>query len=447
MAVRLVCASDERPEEVHLVATGISSRVHPLVVQGLLADHPYTCTLQRDDADRAFLGAVSVRTLPLPEPLPPWTVTRDPSFEMSGAYTLFNESSFCDMPNRNHLYIVDPDGEIRWYHELEEITFIDIDASYLGDGELWIGGGHGINLGFGPDYGLLRRMDLSLDVKWEQREPTVGYSYHHDVEPDAGGEALTMTWDEATDGDRSGVGFALERIGVDDPTPTWTWRSQQAVDEGSLTISDAALDLWHPNAAEWVEDDAGPSAWVSLWESHRIVRIDAATGAITWQLGVDGDFTLTDQDGQPAGDEDWFYNQHAPEVHFPRLLLYDNGAYRPGEPYSRALELELDTAARTARITWSYTEPGWLELAVGDLDELPGDHVLIAMGHCACCEPTGAEHGSALVEVDKATGANVWRLDMDDLMRMPYRAERIDGCAIFSNAAWCDEVAAELGGS
>jgi hypothetical protein len=66
-----------------------------------------------------------------------------------------------------------------------------------------------------------------------------------------------------------------------------------------------------------------------------------------------------------------------------------------------------------------------------------GDHLLITRAHCVDC--TRAEDGlSALIELDKATGEVVWRLEMSEMVDGLYRSERLGGCEVFHNTRWCD---------
>ena len=88
------------------------------------------------------------------------------------------------------------------------------------------------------------------------------------------------------------------------------------------------------------------------------------------------------------------------------------------------------------RMSWEFTEEGWFETIWGDVDRLPDGHVLITRAHCGTCQPASAAR-TQLVEVDPATNEVVWRLVMEAQDDAGYRAERVDGCAIFANARYC----------
>jgi hypothetical protein len=146
------------------------------------------------------------------------------------------------------------------------------------------------------------------------------------------------------------------------------------------------------------------------------------------------DFSLIDDDGNPAPVEQWFYTQHAPELDGSTLYVYDNGKDRPGEHYSRVVAFDVDLTARTLHQTWEWRGDGWYEPIWGDVDLLPNGHLLVTRGHCDDC---GADPvPTSWVELDPGTGP-VWELDTPTLGHMGYRAERLDGCAVFANAEYC----------
>jgi hypothetical protein len=188
-------------------------------------------------------------------------------------------------------------------------------------------------------------------------------------------------------------------------------------------------DPWHPNSLAVVEDADGPGVYVSLYYSQEIIRIDRTTGAVTWHLGLDRDFTLT------GGA--WFSKLHAIDI-FPGpngdlLYLYDNGTT---VDQSRAMALELDIAAREATIAWEWTEPTWFEPNWGDVDQTERGTVFVTMSH-AWCRDAALDHLGAFVEIDPASGEVVSRVDFLDEADESYRGQRIDGCDLFANDRYC----------
>ena len=86
---------------------------------------------------------------------------------------------------------------------------------------------------------------------------------------------------------------------------------------------------------------------------------------------------------------------------------------------------------------WSYEEPGWSEPIWGDVDRLPNGNVLISQGHCYDCGGVDPKRRSAVIEVDPDDDTVVWRLDFSEERDGLYRADRVDGCAVFANQRFC----------
>jgi hypothetical protein len=407
------CRSADDPTEVH---TG--SAEGEVILYGLLADTAYDCTLRAGGAteDRSF------RTLPLPDWLPTWTmpVTGD----AGGAYTLFNHCTDRRGDRQSKLLVVDPEGRLRWYTAVP-YDAADLDASWLGEGQILYGGGYSAP----PTV-----VDLSGRTLRDAPLPAGRTDdYHHDTEQLPGGEVLAVAEAPNTDGAVEWTGAVIEQFDPLLERSTWSWNTQRGVDEGWLPVPAASGDPYHTNSIQAV----GDQLYVNFRYLSLLARIDRATGDLVWRLGPDGDFALVDETGAPDDPVNWFNGPHAPEHDGARILFYDNGSTRGVVPrQSRALELTIDEVAMTARVTWEFTEEGWYEGIWGDIDRLPDGNVLIARPHCGTCQPASEER-TQLVEVDPTTDEVVWRLLMDSPDDAGYRAERIDGCELFANARYC----------
>src|SRR5262249_26861192 len=102
----------------------------------------------------------------------------------------------------------------------------------------------------------------------------------------------------------------------------------------------------------------------------------------------------------------------------------------PGNRHTRAVEYEIDEAAKTATLVWewpgSFTTDAWYKTDLyvpfwGDADRLANGNVLIAAGRRGTAASTPE---SRVIEVTRDTGAVAWEL------RFPkdygvYRAERL----------------------
>jgi hypothetical protein len=379
---------------------------------GLLADTAYDCTVS-DDEEQAEL---SFQTRPIPSRIPTWDVTVPG--DADGDYTLLNQATDIATDRQAKLLLLDPEGRLRWFVDIPYQP-PEIDAQYLGDGE-WLYGGNSA-----PP----TRIDLDGDIRREASVASSLLGWHHHVEQVPSGEVWALVHERNHDRAQSWDGFGIDRLDETMSELQWTWSSQRGVDEGWLAIPEAADDPYHANALVLEED----AVWVNLRHQSRLVKLDL-TGALQWSMGINQDFTLLEADGSPADFSRWFFGQHAPEWDGERLLMYDNGMKRPGGSYSRALQLRVDEAARTLQIDWEFTEPGWFESAWGDVDRLEDGDILILRGHCERC---GSRGRTEVIEVEPDTGEVVWRITFDDPHVTSYRAQRIDGCALFDNLEYC----------
>ncbi len=439
-AVRLVCEEQGGEGERHVVRAAGADRYF-LSVRGLKPATRYECRAEREDRTGLSSEPVEVGTDPLPGDLEaPVLMVQDAPRDRIG-YALFNYSHDTGgwVYESRYLVIVDADGHVRWY--LPGVGGGTIDATYIGEDRVLYGG-----YAFGETHPTISTLDwvvLFEDTSGPPEPHGMIGSYHHDVGLAVEGDAI----------------FALMKIMIDDTQQGYTvrhvdlgsnllWEWDSAVDgrdAGYLPVGDDSTnDPYHANSAQDVWEQGRRYIYVGMRTTSSIIKIDYETKAVLWTLGVDGDFVLLEPDGTPAEDYRWFFMQHDAKRYGDRMVIYDNGLLRRdyGGPYnySRALELELDEQAMTARITFEYDEAaeGWIEEAWGGCDLLANGNYFIAMGHCWDCNPNNT-HLSALVEVDP-NGRQISRLEWTNPEVALYRADRIDGCAIFANTTYCPEL-------
>ena len=412
-AVTLECTLEGDPDERHRLRRPAATE-HALVLRGLLPAATYRCDLDLHDGGAPAVITLDTDQLPAGVPAPALAAT-------DGArrgYTLINYASAAG--GDAALLILDDEARVRWYYQLD--AEFDLDAQYIGGDCLHYGGGH-----IPPTL-----IDLSHEVLAVGPAAGDGVRHHHHAERRDGETMALITAKDSLDG-REWAGFVAEIRDAASGALRWSWASQEAVEAGHLTAPPPVRhDPWHAN---WI-DARGDDFYVNFRNSDEVLRVDQRTGEIIWRLGNGGDFALLDEDGQPAGDARWFYGAHGPELDGDRVLLYDNGGQRPVGEYSRAVELTLDEDARTAQITWEYTEPGWYEPIWGDVDYHGDDRFIITRAHCSFCETPSRER-SAVFEVDRASGEVVWALTFLSEEDATYRSQRVDGCAIFDNQKYC----------
>lgn len=149
----------------------------------------------------------------------------------------------------------------------------------------------------------------------------------------------------------------------------WQWDGwdHQSVTYTNANLLGASIDYDHCNSLEYDNDG---NIMVSSRNLDSITKINRATGEVIWRLGGMGnDFTFTNDSG--------FALQHdARWLGSGRLTLFDNGRATRG--YSRAVEYEINEAARLITRTWEYT--GSFAFCCGNFQTLPDGNRLINWG-------------------------------------------------------------------
>ncbi len=432
-----LCTADEDPEERHLAESGERALRHRFALYGLAPERAYTCEVSSECAG-APPAAVAYTTPALPGDVGGYQVSRGDA-ESWGSYTLFSEIAPCqDYETTNlHAVIVDASGTVRWLYEIPEaIVSSDVDVRYLGDGLIHIAGGWGTFDTRAPHRGLFRTLDLSGAAIYERAAPTVGVGFNHHSERLESGEYLSLTY--ALHQDRY-VGVTAE---VWDPIAaavTWSWDSEEVLLSGQVDYP----GFWVANSVSFVEDELGSAMYLSMVTEDALWRVDRDSGALTHVIGYDEGWELVDGAGRPLGPGDWFFFQHDPELRDGRILMHDNGQDRPGGERTRVAEFAIDLQNRVLTLLWSWSQEGWYNPYLGDADRLDNGNILVATGYIWCAAGR-ADDVSSLIEIAPESGREAWRLDWPDGTYATYRAERLDGCAIFNNAATCPETAARI---
>jgi len=172
---------------------------------------------------------------------------------------------------------------------------------------------------------------------------------------------------------------------------------------------DPALDIGPrsvPN--DWFHANSlalGPRGNVILSLHHldQVLSLAPDFGSIEWRLGGAGSTIAIAADQVTSG-------QHsAREVAPNRVLMFDNGYARAdGGRYSRAIELELDPVAASARTIWEYRpSPDIWSTLISSVRRLANGNSVVTFG--APPGQRGATGPVALHEVS-ATGQLLWRL-------------------------------------
>ena len=228
--------------------------------------------------------------------------------------------------------------------------------------------------------------------------------------------------DDTANGGEPGTEVLVDSIRVWDQTNDTTREVWNALDHFSL---DQRVD-WNA--------DRPPISWqranslamgvrgnyiVSLANWDQVISISPDGQSIEWQLGgPDTDYHFLD----PA---DRFYGQHtASELSNGNILVYDNGSGRPDEeggPYSRALELALNTYDLGVTKVWEYRhEPDLFARGRSSAFRLENGNTIINT------ESNDSEPPRVIVEVD-GDGNEVWKAEIrSPSMRNSFRAYSVE---------------------
>ena len=435
--LQLVCTSDDDDMHVRRIEDSVDVRL-----LGLLAETAYHCTLTHVRGVVVWQG--TIETGPLPPDLVDLVAKGDPSkSELAGGFVLLNHWRMGNaFPRIQRVVIVDGRGRIRWYLPVPDATTGGVAATWTGTHVL-IGGGNGAAPAL---YDLEGGMDF--EVGPPPADPDFGGYHHEALWTEEGWVVSLADAPFTTQTDTTYAGFRIEATDPATGEVRWSFDAADAVDAGDFDwVPLNSADPLHVNALLWVTDDEGPAVWVSSRATHTIFRIDRETHEITWRMGREnGDFTFVDPHGALLGVEAAFLAQHGPHLEGDLLFLLDNGAPRPDGLYTQARVYRIDQARRKVTPLWSWTEPDWFEPYYGNVDPMPGGGALVASGHCPSCDHSGrAQRQGFVAEID-SQGTEEYRLRFDDWSHSLYRAEFVDGCALFDNATTCPALRDELYG-
>ncbi len=418
------CISDAEPDQIFFAESAVEGLEHTLRLSGLLPNQSYTCSAAPTCPTQVGPAAVATyQSATPPSDLRQLTVVVDPVLGMTGTWTLAPYAE-TDFANDTWIVIWGPDGRVRWWTLLPEGPGIWIEARYHTEDDTIVWGG-----GFDAQ-GRIRVLDM-----WEGElyawapDGWQDDVFHHDGKRIADGRLMTLEIRENFAGGDDWDGFGIRVHDPDTGVVDFEFNSQRFVEQGILEEGGGGFggnDPYHANWMDWHEAADGPQVFVSLCFSEQIVAIDATTGELDWLLGEGMGWTVLDAAGDEISPNALPDCQPGIEVLADNhLLVYDNGQFQPN---SAAQEWLIDPVAMTAQLLWEWTEPGWSEWYLGDIDDLGNDRVLIT------------EAPGPVVEVDKATGAIASRMSLNN-GGSTYRAERYDGCDFFTSVKDCEEIA------
>jgi arylsulfate sulfotransferase len=384
--------------------------------------------LQYTDPDQTFT------TGSIPGALPTISATTAPGMKPNPGIELL--MLFDTAPS---LLATDLSGNVIWYANAPPGTLAQ-PAELLSNGDMLIN--WAAAPGVAPQ-SVLEETDLAGNVQWQLSNTQLNQALaaaginltitqtHHAVAvlPNGhmiviGGEYQNVTNVTGYTGTVSVLGDALIDL---DPQlkPVWTW---SAFDHLNINYHPLGFpqDWTHCNAIIYSPTDG--NLILSSRDLSFVMKIryenGTGDGAVLWQLGPNGTFTLTN-----GGPSDWFYNQHYPWIvgsnsagNF-EMALWDNGDTRPdpvtglpcqnsegypagGACYSRGLLLDLDETASTAEIAWQDQLP-LFALCCGSIDVAANGHVQMGTG-----DDTPASTTEGLEVTQTASPQTVWQMNV-----------------------------------
>jgi len=304
---------------------------HTAILLGLTADAPaYYRAVSADSGAVVARGDVaSIRTGPLPVGMPDLTQTGS------------GWDGFIVVPvlgATTAIVIIDAKGNIVWYHTDDRM--LDFYRARLSvDGKSLLYNAAKIS---GEPTAASELVRVSLDGSQSTSIP-IPYLAHDFVEhPD--GTLGAMTFEDRQDASGNRVrGNKLVEV-APDGTQTTVWTSWNCFDPVATPGDDPQQGWTFSNALDY--DPATQSYYVGMRNFSSIAKVNRATGACEWVLGLYGS-TFTFAAGAPR-----FLHEHQFEVLGDHILIMDNDG-APGD-VSRVLEYQLDFTAMTATPVWSY---------------------------------------------------------------------------------------------
>jgi len=241
------------------------------------------------------------------------------------------------------------------------------------------------------------------------------FDIHHDVAQASDRSLLLLVQDTST---VSGTVWTGEAIWE------WDWVADQLVKRwSSFDFMSPATDVGARSwSGDWLHANSlsiGPrgNIVVSFFWTHEVISITPNYQALEWRLGGPASTITVLGGAMDAG-------QHtAAEIAPNRVLLFDNGLDRPGGAlFSRASELQINTASKTASIVWQYrTDPDTYAPIVGSARRLQNQNTVVTFGVAPGALSNFPDAGPLGVYEVTPSGATPWSVTFEGIDLL-YRA-------------------------
>ncbi len=303
---------------------------HVATLLGLTANTVYHYRAVTSDGAAGVAGdAATVTTGSLPPGLPSFSVAGDGQDQLIVVPILGAEVS---------IVMIDGKGRIVWYHtDDRQLDFYRARLSV--DGRSIVYNAAKVS-GTPTEASELVRVALDGSVSSAVRVPYLA----HDFVEHADGTLAAIALEFRDHGGTLLRGNKIVEVAPDGAQRT-VWTTWDCFDPATISGDDLEQGWGFANALDYhPEEDA---YYVSLRNFSSIVRIDRASRACDWVLGL-GKPTFAFSPGSAR-----FLHAHQFQVLGNRILVMDNDG--AGGHTSRVLEYELDLQSQVARQLWSYT--------------------------------------------------------------------------------------------
>jgi len=419
-SARLIYRSAMEPEQATPFSTvpGMAMRIAAL---GLRASTRYTLVVEAIGAGgTARSDNVAVETGALPEVLRALHLTGTGT--PGAGYTLV-VPVYMDRAPGAFLVAFDSTGDICWYRSFPDEGWA-VEAKQQPNGHITAYVGR--SFGWQPVAGRYVEVATTGEEVRSFRVPTPAWTDPHEMLLSFRDTVLTAVhlfgyeirpFDLRAVGGAVDAPVALHSIVRQGATGAaeFVWNAADHFDATDWPpMAGPTLDLVHPSSLTL---DLDGQYIASFQAVDQVAKIDARTGNMLWRFGgMRNEFTLL---GDPLGG---FHGQHSVRVLANGNLLLMDNHIRSSALTSRAVEYQLDVAARTARLVWEYRPaPAIASPIMGSVQRLASGNTLVAFGAAG-----------QVAEVDAASRA-VWTASLADDAAAPagfkppqlYRAIRI----------------------
>jgi arylsulfate sulfotransferase len=301
----------------------------------------------------------------------------------SGKMNVIQNNFSTDQQNRLFLIqnaIYDGAGDVRWVTNISGQNYYRLSEGKIAI-QTYPDRGY---LGPGPDIRIINFLGEVIDTF------DVPHRMHHEIsEKTPGGNLLVASNVNKYLSIEDDTEDLIIEIDRNSGSIVKEWNLREIFDMNRQRLWTEKVNDWcHLNSIQF--DSTDNSLLISSKLQYFISKIDYDTGEIKWILGNHENWkeswqehllTPVNFDSTLSNDYDWTYAQHMPRLtNDGNVMVYDNGASRPGGSFTRAVEFSVDELNMTVKKEWSYDLTTTAKI-VGSVNTYPDGSVQIGHGN------------------------------------------------------------------